>query len=296
MKLSALFAILAIGSVQVTYGQDEDVLRPKGRPTTLGQSPGRTQSSSSPVTIGFEGGINLSFFSQDITGALATSPVQTFGSGSGVAPYASLFVDVGITPTIGVQLRAAYDRKMYGNTGDAIIDCTIFDEYGQIINITTTPVSVDYTSALTYITLSPQFRWEPIPHFIVLAGPSVQFRASSLVTESTQSIPNDNECFFPGPNGEQLNSRTIADTADTSAILNSVRFGAEISVAYRIPLTKSIDLVPRVGYQFMFTPVGSAGDPFVDQSRSLTLGPTTVTAGEPSLHSLQAVLGLWIRL
>lgn len=296
MKLFLLPFLLAMGAGSAAYGQEEDVLRPKGRPASLGPTPGRTASSSLPITIGLEGGLNLSFFSQSVSGALETSPIQTFTKGLGVAPYASIFVDVGVSPTVGVQLRAAYDRKSYGNSEDAIIDCTLFDEYGQPVQITTTPVTVDYTSAITYITLSPQIRWEPVSRLVVLAGPSFQFRGSALVTEATQNLGQDNACFFPGPNGEQLKTRVVNDTLDNSEALNSFRLGAELSLAYRIPLSSSVDLVPRVGYQFMFTAPAPAGNPVADDSRSLTLGQRIVTPSEPSLHSLQAVVGLWIRL
>lgn len=296
MKLSLLPFLLAIGACTTAYGQDEDVLRPKGRPASLGPTPSRSASSSLPVTIGLEGGINLSFFSQSVSGALETSPIQTFTKGFGLAPYASMFVDVGITPTVGVQLRAAYDRKSYGNSEDAIIDCTLFDEYGQPVQITTTPVNVDYTSAITYITVSPQVRWEPVSRLVLLAGPTVQFRGSAMVTEASQNLGQHDACFFPGPNGEQLKSRVVNDTVDDSSALNSLRLGAEFSLAYRLPLSTSIDLVPRLGYQFMFTAPAPAGNPVVDDSRTLTLGQRIVTPSEPTLHSLQAVLGLWVRL
>lgn len=288
------FTALAITSMHVT-AQDEDVLRPNGRPAHLGASTKSHRGSPSPFTIGIEGGMNLSFFGQNINGALSTSPLQVFGFGSGIAPFASFFVDVALSDRIGLQARVAYDAKSYGNERDGLIDCVVIDEYGNETLVTTANVNNEYTAKLTYVTFTSSIRIEPIDRLVILAGPTFQVRASSEVTTFTQTIVDENsDCYFNFNTPEQSKTQTGTDTVDTG--LEETRIGLDISVGYRIPLSPSIDLVPRVGYQWMFTPTAPDSDPFEDQTRARTDGIRVVTATDRYLNSLQAVLGLWIRL
>lgn len=285
---------LAITSMHVT-AQDEDVLRPNGRPAHLSASKKAGPRSASPFTIGIEGGMNLSFFGQNINGALSTSPLQVYADGTGIAPFASFFVDVALSDRIGLQAKVAYDAKSYGKTSDALIDCVVLDEYGNETQVTTASISSDLSSKITYVTFTPLLRIEPVDRLVILAGPTFQVRASAETSTLTQTITDENsDCYFNFGSPLQSKTQTFSDTADTG--LEETRIGLDLSVGYRFPLSPSIDLVPRVGYQWMFTPPAPDTAPFEDQSRARTDGIRVVTATDRYLNSLQAVLGLWIRL
>lgn len=289
-----LLAAFLVTSAAIT-AQDEDVLRPNGRPAHLSASKKAGPRTASPFTIGVEGGLNLSFFGQNVNGALSTSPLQVFGSGSGIAPFASFFVDVALSDRIGLQARVAYDAKSYGNSEDGIVDCSVRDENGDIVGVTDAGVNSEYTSKISYITFTPSIRIEPVDRLVILAGPTFQVRSSSLIRTLTQTVlDGESDCYFNYGTPEQSKTFTSSDTLDTD--LQETRIGLDVSIGYRIPLSSQIDLVPRVGYQWMLTRLGPDPDPIADDSREVTQGVQAVTFTDLSLNSLQAVLGLWIRL
>ncbi|HCN05144.1 MAG TPA: hypothetical protein DIS79_05940 [Bacteroidetes bacterium] len=129
LLLVALFAAVAAAPLSA---QSEDVLRPKGRPGSS-SSDNTTSSSSRPITIGIEAGLNFNFFGQDISRqpfvsgdpTVTNSPEEVLGSGFGVSPTIGVFVDVPVSSSIGIQGRVAYDRKSYGNTRRGVVDAFV---------------------------------------------------------------------------------------------------------------------------------------------------------------------------
>ncbi len=93
------------------------------------------------------------------------------------------------------------------------------------------------------------------------------------------------------PNESATQITTGTDTTDPS-----FRFGVDIGVGYRIAVTPTIDLVPRVGYQFMLTSFALA-ETDTDVSNATMFPPERpYTASAPSLNSLQASLSIWFTL
>lgn len=132
MNILLLVALFATIATTPLFAQSEDVLRPKGRP---GSSSGDNSSSSSsrPITIGFEAGLNFNFFGQDISRrpfisgdpTVTNSPEEVLGTGFGVSPTIGVFVDVPVSSSIGIQGRVAYDRKSYSNTQRGVVDAFV---------------------------------------------------------------------------------------------------------------------------------------------------------------------------
>lgn len=295
MRPLILTLLCVVVSVGTANAQGEDVLRPKNRPARLNTS--LRSGGQSPFTIGIEAGLNMTFSGQTINGAISTSPIQTFGSTNGIGPFASFFVDMAITDRVGIQAKIAYDKKSHGTTKSALIDCVTLDAYGNEVSVETSETSNKLSSSITYLTVSPLVRIEPVSRFIVLFGPTIQFRSSSEITELTQTIVDqESDCFFNFLTASQSKTRTSNDTANADSLFNNVRIGIDVSVAYRFPVSSSIDIVPRIGYQMMFTSPTPDSPPFVDNSRERTDGSRTVTTTNRFLNSLQAVVGLWIRL
>ena len=78
-----LFALMVVLPFSI-HAQDEDVLHPHGG-GKMGS--GSSSSSSTPIILGIEGGINYNMFSQTITGLLPNSRNEVFKSGSGFSPF-----------------------------------------------------------------------------------------------------------------------------------------------------------------------------------------------------------------
>lgn len=289
---SCLIIAFIVGCVALPA--QEDVLRPKGRPGAV--ESGKRKSSSKGLTwrLGLEAGINYSMASRDITGPIATSPIMAFTSGSGISPLFGIYAEVEVSSSIAIGARVLYDMKSFGNTKtDATLDCIILDEYGSIINTSTANLDAEYTQTINYVTINPLIRWSVADRFFVHLGPVLQFAASDVETKIVQTMDAGEICRF---NFGTPDSSTTFSSTGTEAADPSFRVGLDVGLGYRIALSKTIDLVPRVGYQFMFTPYGKE-ETGIDASNAIMDPPErTYTATAPMLNSLQASLSLWFTL
>ena len=285
MRLASLIiaALLIVG----TATAQEDVLRPNGRP---GSAPATSSSSGKglPFILGLEAGANFNFFSQTIDGTWDESPYNVYGDGFGVSPLIGIYADISLSESFGIGVRILYDMKSFGNTQDeALLDCFIEDQ-----GYTVAPVSVEYTESVSYVTINPVLRWQETPQFFVHFGPVIQFAVDSLSNTTTFTVDESEACrFFYGTPQES----TTLTTEGSAAADPSTRFGIDVGLGYRIPLSSTIDLVPRLGYQLMFTPYSQEVE-FLDDSRANTIGFTPATATSQTLNSLQLSLSLWFNL
>ncbi|MBK6292372.1 MAG: PorT family protein [Ignavibacteria bacterium] len=280
----------------------EDVLRPsrKRQPTDKVPPAGDTVAAREqrPVRrpflrVGVEGGINLNTASRDVTGTLATSPYMVYETGGGVSPLAGLYVELDVARSVAVGVRVLYDVKSFtARKEDVIEDCPIYDPLsGYAIGYTFAALSSEYETTLTYFTISPLVRWSPVARLFIQCGPVVQFAAGNSTTTLTESMDEGEDCRFD--NGTELSTtRTESSTGPADP---DVRFGIDAGVGYMIPLAPWLDLVPRLGYQWMFTPFTEQTTGLDDTSQYST-GLTTYTATEGVLRSLQASLSLWFVL
>lgn len=270
--------------------QSEDVLRPKGRPD--GGDVQQTTTSSRkklPWILGLEGGMNVNFQNGSLQGTLENSPYNAFQSGSGFSPFFGLYFEVPLSKSISIGMRALYDMKAFGNSiENAEQECE--DLVGGQFNVAL--LTFEYDEKISYVTLNPLIRWEATSGFFVHLGPVIQFAVDSIHSTVTRTINEDEECRFNFGTPEESRVQTIESSGEAS---NPTRFGVDLGVGYRLPLSPTIDLVPRVGYQWMLTPYGDdvAG---IDDSQLNLVGPVPFTYTDITLSSLQLSLSLWFHL
>lgn len=280
----------------------EDVLRPaaKRQPTDKVPPAGDTVAARARTSmrrpflrVGLEGGINLNTASRDVTGILATSPYMVYDGGSGVSPLAGLYVELDVARTVAVGVRALYDVKSFtGQKEDVIEDCPVYDPLsGYAIGYTLASLSAVYETELTYITVQPLVRWSPVGRLFVQCGPVFQFGYGNITSTLTETMDEDENCRFAV--GNDLSTTRTEPTSNP--IDPTIRFGIDAAIGYRWSLAPWLDLVPRVGYQWMFTPYAPAGSGF-DDSSQYSAGIATYTTSPGVLRSLQASLSLWFVL
>ncbi|MBI3260284.1 MAG: outer membrane beta-barrel protein [Ignavibacteriae bacterium] len=294
LTIFALMTVLHFSS----FAQDEDVLRPHGG-GRMGASSSNSSSSSTPIMLGIEGGINYNMFSQTMSGIVPNSRFAVFESGSGVSPFIGAFVDIGLAHNLGLQIKLAYDQKNFSNTKDAIRTCQYID---PILGpqVTNANVTGEFTNSITYIDITPQLRWNITPEFFILVGPTAHIKIGSASQTFTETISSDGACFYNF--GLPTQSKTFQVSSDSVAV-TSTRFGAQIDVGYKIPLSPSIFLVPKAGIQYMFTKLAE-DEAAIDDSKAVSdpnsptgyTGLVPFTANDKMLHSLQFSLGLWFQL
>jgi len=212
------------------------------------------------------------------------------GSGNGISPLVGAFVDIGIADNIGLQFKLAYDQKKFGNTKDAIIDCQVVGA-GNIVDAS---ISGEYTNTVSYIDLTPQLRWNVTPEFFVLVGPTAHFQIGNGSGTFAETITSQGECYFNFGTPQQSKTQQLNfDSLGT----NAPRFGAQIDLGYKYSLSPTMFLVPKIGFQYMFTKFANDESDLIDNSKSLSTGLSPIiTLTDKMLHSLQFSLGLWFQL
>ncbi|MBK9248333.1 MAG: outer membrane beta-barrel protein [Ignavibacteria bacterium] len=289
MKVISMF-IIVLGMTVSAFAQDEDVLRPRGSNSSNARrgSSSSGSTSSTPIIFGIEAGMNYNMFSQTMSGLLPDSRFAMLASGNGISPLVGAFVDIEVARNLGVQIKLAYDQKKFGNSGNAIIDCETAGT-GAIVDAT---ITGEYTNTVTYLDLTPQLRWNITPELVFLIGPTVHFQLGNGTGTFSETITSAGECYFNF--GQSNQSKTSAITIDSIGTI-APRFGTQIDLGYKFNLSSMIYLVPKVGYQFMFTKLAE-DEASSDNSRFPSLGLVPITATNKTLHSLQFTLGLWFQL
>lgn len=270
--------------------QDEDVLRPHG---TTGDDRSKGDGSARASTsfiIGPELGRNLSFFSSKVTGAPDKSYLYNFESGLGVSWFAGIYLELGLNRQFGIGARVFYDMKSFGGTQDGtLIDCP--DTTSGLVEII--PIQTEYSVSTSYLTINPLLRWSPIEELIVQIGPVIQLSTADFSTTLTFTIPESETCRYNL--GKPNESRTSSATVDAAPAIKT-RFGIDLGVGYRLALAPSIAVVPRIGYQYMFTNFDEDDLDGIDASRSESIGQVPYTHTDFKLTSLQASVALWFTL
>ena len=289
MKIVSI-VVLCILMTSNLYSQDEDVLRPRGVRNDQSRANSSSSSSKTPLILGIEAGLNYNMFSQTITGLVPNSRFAVFESASGISPLVGVFLDVAIADNLGIQFKVAYDQKYIKNTKDAIIDCQIFGVTGSIVDA---QISGEFTNTVSYIDLTPLLRWNITPELFLLVGPTVHLQIGNGSGTFTETITSSGDCYFNF--GTPDSSKTSTLTFDSLGTV-SPRIGAQIDLGYKIAVSPTISLVPKVGYQYMFTKLAS-DEVGTDNSRQLSTGLVSpFTATNKILNSLQFTLGLWFQL
>lgn len=277
----------------------EDVLRPNGRARSSSSSSSPEQTipaDDEPGLVirgGIEGGMGINLYQKSIEGILSTSPLSLFESGSGLSPLSGVYAEVEVSPTFALGLRVMSEEKVVDGSKNGLLqDCIVTDEYGTPTQITVVLMSGEFTQTITYITITPTARFNVMNNVFVQVGPTIHLPEGDLRTTTTFTIDPADQCFFNFGQLDQSKVRTVTDVDSNP----SMRVGLDVAIGYRLHIGNNFEIVPRLGYQLMVTPLDSetTGE---DPTRINTDPPArSFVARGASLNSLQATLALWFRL
>lgn len=280
------------------YAQ-EDVLRPRGAPVFEPWTEART-----PIRLGLEGGISWNSTSQSITytGVQPTppTPMDIFKSGSGISPAAAAAVDIGIAPKLGLQFKLGYEQKKWSNSGSGIADCVYFLDIVSDVS-----VQSRYTVQANYLAIGAALRYDLTPQLWLTVGPVYHRLLGKVRQTERYEVDPTSDCGFIGPDGDLYRVLEIkAEIGPDEEIgpddpvptpPSSGRFGAELGIGYRIPLSPGLELLPRLSGQLLSSP--RSGDVNTgDGWRSLTLGLLPVQWKGLSLYSVLLTVGVWFTI
>ncbi len=304
MRGVLLLLIIAVVGRFTSHAQ-EDVLRPNGRDRTTpdeinmapeygAAGPGTAGKPGPVIRVGFETGLNYSMLSRTVDGIIDTSPFALTRSGSGVSVLYGLYAELQLSPSVALGLRMMVDpKKVYASRDGILQDCVILDEYGVPQQTTVASMSGDFKQSQMFVALTPTVRVSITDRLFAQVGPTIHIPISHIKSTFTLVIDPDDQCLF---NFGKPNASKTSTTEDESTEHPAIRIGLDAALGYRFPLSESIDLVPRAGFQLMFTTFDNATSG-VDASRELTDPPARAyTASGASLNALQASVSLWFRL
>lgn len=275
------------------YAQ-EDVLRPRGAPVFEPWTEART-----PIRLGLEGGISWNSASQSINYYAGVQPTQPtpmdiFKSGSGISPAAAAAVDIGIAPKLGLQFKLGYEQKKWSNSGTKIADCEYL--FG---NVSSVSVQSRYTVQANYLAIGAALRYDLTPQLWLTVGPVYHRLLGKVRQTDRYEVDPNSDCGFPGPDGNLYRvleiEAEIGPDDPVPAPPSGGRFGAELGIGYRIPLSPGLELVPRLSGQLLSSPRNGDVDTR-DWWRGPTLGPLPVQWKGLSLYSVLLTVGVWFTI
>lgn len=301
MRTTLLACFLLFIGQMAAFAQ-EDVLRPNGRGTSSPPSatePVRTSDEQAPESRlilrgGIEAGLGLHMYGKTVEGVIATSPLTMFNEGAGLTPLYGVYAEVELTPSVALGIRMMVDEKtVNGEKSGLLQDCVIFDQNGVPVQVSVTSMKGEFTQTLTFFTLTPLVRFDIAGGLFAQIGPTIHLPAGKLQSTTTFTIDSGEDCFFDF--GQPTQSKQFTANAETDNI-PIIRLGLDAAIGYRFDVGNNLELVPRIGYQWMLTPLDNE-ETGVDLSREITdLSVRNYVARPASLHSLQVSLALWYRL
>lgn len=267
----------------------EDVLRPNGRTqTSIGAQSGSANAVSSSSSgrsgvfaLGLEGGLGVNFFSQSLPNVLNGNAEQfrnVLGSGNGLGGYIAGIVDYGISDNIGLQLRLGYQSGSFSNNGE--ID-SILGLYTATQQIVSTKQNWDWkVTNVSYFTTELNVRINATPELSFTVGPTLQVLVGQTPENSiTQTIVSPDFMYFV------QGTKTVTSSGEFTGF-TSTRLGVDIAASYKVNLTKSWALIPRLGFQYMITKMAN------NETAQGIGGNEILVAENRSLHTLQLGVGL----
>ncbi len=264
----------------------EDVLRP-GSVGHESSSNDDNDGEGRQWHAGIEAGLTASFFSQDITGLFDNSVIAGLESGSGLAPYLSVYIDApsSFAESLSYRVKLAYDQKNYSNNEQGIVDCVL----GGTTVVPAT-IDVDFESTVAYFDLATQLHWQANENIFIVAGPVFQFAMADIELTADQTMLSPDECGFDTDGDGLFDSKTRTASEDDPAT-EGFRVGLEIGGGYAIPIGDDLELTPAIVYQHVFTaPLTDRLDE--DTSRQFSEGIQPVLLDNAALNSLIFTIGL----
>lgn len=297
--------------------QDEDVLRPNGRPAGWTGRAGSSSSTVGSIVFGPEAGLNVNFFSSDLTRdrAISRSPEDVLKSGLGVSYNIGLFADFPIAKTMGIQARVAWDNKQYSNSISADIDAVT--QPGPVVIAGQSPVvsmqtTADVQFSMNTVAAAVLLRFDITEQFFATVGPYATFLVGDAIrTDKLTWVGPENTWInvdYEGTTGQYIEISRESNFAPnflpaigsdpnaySASTYSSTRVGFELGVGYRIPISKGVYLAPNARYQLMLTELTTEYRA-PDISQVNTQGSSNIVFGKGSLNTLAVVLQLGVEL
>jgi len=292
VTLVTLVTLLALTS---TCFAQEDILRPYSkRPVAVRDStvPDMVHSRKvfvPSVRLGIEAGMNYNIYTRAISGSYLSSPTTVYAQGSGFSPFGALVAELTFAPRFGIGVRFLYETKNFENTVTEVTsEAGIVDpSTGYVVTYKTIGMDATFASTSSVVTIAPYVRWSPFLRFMLQLGPVIQFASTAMATSTTQTI--DNTETFRFYNGITF-SKSVT-VYDEEEITPSTRYGLDLGLGYSIPVSSWCDIVPRISYQWMFSPYTGQVTRY-DASKDYSSGSVPYTAAEATLHGLQVSVAL----
>jgi hypothetical protein len=220
--------------------------------------------------------------------------MDIFKSGSGISPAAAAAVDIGIAPKLGLQFKLGYEQKKWSNSGTKIADCEYL--FG---NVSSVSVQSRYTVQANYLAIGAALRYDLTPQLWLTVGPAYHRLLGKVRQTDRYEVDPNSDCGFPGPDGNLYRvleiEAEIGPDDPVPAPPSGGRFGAELGIGYRIPLSPGLELVPRLSGQLLSSPRNGDVDTR-DWWRGPTLGPLPVQWKGLSLYSVLLTVGVWFTI
>lgn len=296
--MSATLLTLVAGSLQA---QNEDVLRPYGRPGDAQQTNSRSKSDREKMVLGVEGGGLLSFFSQTLERDVQVtgSPEDVLKSASGWGTTFGLFFDAPLSSSVGLQFRVNYNKQAFSNTSSAD-SIEGVDTLTQALYVIPVQTTASWTT--NSISIAALARIDIVDELFLTIGPIASIRMGDVVRhDMIEKTQNDTLTWIAiDYNGIEGKYKSIhRDISVASNILPvgsiststyaSVRFGLEAGIGYRWKVSQSAYIAPNVRYQYMFSKMNETIQS-ADPSRVFTEGVSNITFSNAMLNALAIVL------
>ncbi len=288
MKVLILWCCAMMAAPLLTA--QEDVLRPNGRTqTSVGAQSGIASASASSghsgvFALGLEAGLGVNFFSQNLPNVLNGNAEQyraVNGSANGLGGYIAGILDYGISDNIGLQLRLGYQSGSFSNEGD--ID-SIIGTYQATQQLVSTKQNWDWkVTNVSYFTTGLNVRVNATPELSFTFGPILQVLVGQTPEISlSQTIISPDFMYFV--QGTEL-VKTVTNSAEFTGFTKT-RLGLDIAASYKVNLSHSWALLPRMGFQYILTKMAENGTT-QDQN-----GNQILVAENRALNTLQFGVGL----
>ncbi len=314
LRFQLLFLTCALVCVPFLRAQEEDVLRPHGRPLTDAQRSAFSWTNHPekvPIALGIYGGININSFSQNVEYALqprVDQPLETvLTTGSGTSLLLGALLDYTVSPTVAVQLRLEYDAKNFSNSQRGAIDAVDQNSFAF-----TAPVTAQYTWKVNALNIEPTVRVNLDEHLFLSLGIPIALQMgdwsrTDVMTFDTTGV------FWTTTYGDktyllsdsltsmsrvvnQGNQITPAAANADVGKANTLRIGVVPGVGYLVPINRSMALALELRYQYMLTALHSDFVAYDYVRLPTNITPTEVDFSKAMLNSLQLTVGLWFKL
>ena len=325
MKISRqlLFIILIVKSASL-FAQEEDILRPHGKPKKDEISNDNTSVSQGWWEIGLEFGasnnqLRGNSFTRDVV--IPVSPTEVLGKeAKGLSGYFGAEVGYHFNQRFSFHLMAEYDVKKWGDTliGGADYNMGVFFENGS--------VKADYTASYADLTITPSLRITTdklsgraanadgkamfdMEQLFFLVGVIYATRIEYVTRKDVLSVSDGiaNHFVLQDYEGNPITEKSISRTVTSSNVLDvtpgpatstqysSSRLGLQVGMGFDFSLAKNLLLNFHVRFNYYLTPIYSKLT-LTDVWRAGTIGASNITFNDTNLHALQAGFGLWFNL